>query len=92
MKIKIFFIYDPQLQEDGVSAYMDLDTTFGVKIAAVCAALGWQARDWTFFFGLYDIYGLSRPLGRLKYRTPHDFEMDDNDEVEILCVPALAHN
>ena len=91
MKIKIFFIYDPQLNEDGVSAYMDLDTTFGVKIAAVCAALGWRAREWTFFFGPYEL-GLTRPVGLRKYRTPHDFEMDDNDEVEILCVPALAHN
>lgn len=89
--MKIFFIYDPQLNEDGVSAYMDLDTTFGVKIAAVCAALGWRAGDCAFFFGPYED-GLSRPLGLRKYSSPRDFEMDDNDEVEILCVPALAHN
>ena len=36
--------------------------------------------------------GLSKPLGRLKYMTPRDCKMQDNDEVEILCVPALAHN
>jgi len=33
--MKIYFICDPQLNEDGVSAYMDLDTTFGVKIADI---------------------------------------------------------
>ena len=92
MKIKIYFIYDPQLNEDGVSAYMDLDTTFGVKIAAVAAALGWRLGAWDFFFGPYEGYGLTTPLGRLKYRTPRDFEMDDTDEVEVLCVPPLAHN
>ena len=92
MKIKIFFIYDPQLNEDGVSAYMDLDTTFGVKIATVAAALGWRLGVWAFFFGPYDIYGLTTPLGLHKYATPRDFDMDDTDEVEILCVPALAHN
>ena len=92
MKIKIYFIYDPQLNEDGVSAYMDLDTTFGVKIAAVAAALGWRVGDWDFFFGPYAGYRLTTPLGRLKYRTPRDFEMDDTDEVDILCAPALAHN
>ena len=90
--MKIFFIYDPQLNEHGVSAYMDLDTTFGVKIAAVCAALGWHVRDWTFFFGPYYMNGLTRPLGRNKYSTPRDFWADDDDEVEMLCVPALAHN
>ena len=92
MKIKIYFMYDPQLNEDGVSAYMDLDTTFGVKIAAVAAALGWRLGVWAFFFGPYDIYGLTTPLGLHKYATPRDFDMDDTDEVEILCVPALAHN
>jgi hypothetical protein len=91
MHIRVYFIYDPQLNEDGVSAYMDLDTTFGVKIAAVCAALGWNVAHWTFFFGPYDAARWS-PLGRRKYRTPRDFELDDTDEVEILCVPALAHN
>ena len=92
MKIKIYFIYDPQLNEDGVSAYMDLGTTFGVKIAAVAAALGWRLGAWAFFFGPYDIYGLTTPLGLHKYATPRDFDMDDTDEVEILCAPALAHN
>jgi hypothetical protein len=91
MPIRAYFIYDPQLNEDGVSAYMDLDTTFGVKIAAVCAALGWRVRDWDFFFGPYDAARWT-PLGLRKYRTPRSFNMNDTDEVEILCVPALAHN
>jgi hypothetical protein len=91
MPIRVYFIYDPQLNEHGVSAYMDLDTTFGVKIAAVCAALGWRVREWDFFFGPYDT-SRWKPLGLRKYRTPHSFHMDDTDEVEILCVPALAHN
>ena len=91
MPIRVCFIYDPQLNEDGVSAYMDLDTTFGVKIAAVCAALGWRVREWDFFFGPYDVARWS-PLGLRKYRTPRSFHMDDTDEIEILCVPALAHN
>ena len=89
--MKIYFIYDPQLNEEGVSAYKDLDTTFGVKIAAVCAALGWRVRDWDFFFGPYDT-SRWKPLGLRKYRTPRSFHLDDTDEVEILCVPALAHN
>jgi hypothetical protein len=96
--MKIFFICDPQLNDDGVShaprhhlAHMHLDTTFGVKIAAVCAALGWRVRDWDFFFGPYDA-GHWRPVGLRKYATPRDFELDDTDEVEILCVPALSHN
>jgi hypothetical protein len=89
--MKIYFIWEPQLDEDGVSAHMHLDTTFGVKIAAVCAALGWRVRDWDFFFGPYDPTHW-RPVGLRKYGTPRDFELDDTDEVEILCVPALAHN
>ena len=91
MPFQVYFIYDPQLNEDGVSAYMDLDTTFGVKIATVCAALGWRVRDWDFFFGPYDPTHW-RPVGLRKYGTPRDFELDDTDEVAILCVPALAHN
>ena len=91
MPFQVYFIYDPQLNEDGVSAYMDLDATFGVKIAAVCAALGLTMRDWDFFFGPYDDARWS-PVGLRKYRTPRSFNMDDTDEVEILCVPALAHN
>ena len=90
--VRIFFLCDPQLNEDACSAYMDLDTTFGVKIAAVAAALGWSLGDWDFFFGPYEGYGLTTPLGRSKYRTPRDFDMDDTDEVEILCVPARANN
>lgn len=81
--MRIFFIYAPQLNEDGVSAYMDLDTTFGVKIAGVCAALDWRVRDWTFFFGPYE---------DAQYRTPRDCEMNDEDEVKIFCVPALENN
>jgi hypothetical protein len=91
MPIKVCFIYDPKLNEDGVSAYMDIDTTFGVKIAAVCAALGWNVAHWTFFFGPYDDARWS-PVDLRKYRTPRSFNMDDTDEIEILCVPALAHN
>jgi hypothetical protein len=91
MPFQVYFIYDPQLNEDGVSAYMDLDTTFGVKIAAVCAALGWRVRDWDFFVGPYDT-SRWRSLGLSMHMTPRSFYLDDNDEVEILCVPALAHN
>ena len=90
-RVKIFFVYNPQLNQDGVSAYMDLDTTFGVKIAGVCAALGWRVRDWTLFFGPSEL-GLIMPVAMRKYNTPRDFEMDDTDEVEILCVPALENN
>ena len=90
--MKIHFIWEPQLDEAGVSAHMHLDTTFGVKIFAVCAALGWNVAHWTFFFGPYEDGGLSRPLGLRKYATPRMFELDDTDEVAILCVPALAHN
>jgi hypothetical protein len=67
---------------------MHLDTTFGVKIAAVCAALGWRVRDWDFFLGPYQ---QRYPVGRGNW-TPRDWELDDSDHVEILCVPALAHN
>jgi hypothetical protein len=92
MKIKIVFVYDAQLNEDGVSAYMDEDTTFGVKVWRVSRALGMRLDEWSFFFGPYEVYGTGRPLGRGKYRTPRDFGMDEEDEVEILCVPLPAQN
>ncbi len=34
----------------GLSSYMDLDTTFGEKIAVVCATMRWSEQDWEFFF------------------------------------------
>jgi hypothetical protein len=90
MKIKIFFVYDAQLNEDGVSAYMDADATFGVAIGKVCGALGMRVSEWSFFFGPYE--DRMRPLGLVKYRTPRDCGMDEEDEVEILCVSSPAHN
>ena len=89
MSIRVCFIYDPQLNEDGVSAYMDLDTTFGVKIAAVCAALGWRVRDWDFFFGPYDaarwspsVSASTGPPARSTWTTPTK---------SIFCACRLLH-
>jgi hypothetical protein len=47
--------------------------------------------EWSYFFGPYEGGG-ERPLGLGKYRTPRDFGMDEEDEVEILCVPLPAQN
>ena len=93
MKIKIVFVYDAALNEDGVGAYMDADEPFGVAVYRVCGvALGMRLDEWRFFFGPYAVFATGRPLGPAKYRTPRDFGMDEEDEVEMLCVPAPAHN
>jgi hypothetical protein len=92
MKIKIVFVYGAQLNEDGVGAYMDEDETFGVAVWRVSRALRMRLDEWSFFFGPYEVYGTGRPLGRGKYMTPRDCGMDEEDEVEMLCVPLPAQN
>jgi hypothetical protein len=64
MKIKIIFVYDTQLNEDGVSAYMDEDTTFGVAVYRVCGALGMRLAEWSFFFGPYELEAETSRLRR----------------------------
>ena len=40
MRIKMHFIWNPTLDQDGLSAYVDQDTTFGAAIASAWTALG----------------------------------------------------
>ena len=86
------FLWNPTLDEDGLSAYVDEDTTFGAVIASAWTALGWRLSEWDFFLGPVDVHGLDRPVGVLKYWTPLLCNMTDTAELEILCVPARVDN
>jgi hypothetical protein len=92
MRIKMHFLWNPTLDEDGLSAYVDQYTTFGATITSAWTALGWRLSEWDFFFGPFEDNGLDRPVRRGRFWTPLMWDMDDDDEVEILCVPARVSN
>jgi hypothetical protein len=86
-KVKIIFLWNPTLDEDGFSTYMDLDTTFGAAIRSACKTLGWRLSDWDFFFGPIEL-GLDDRVDLDRVLTPRMCDLDATDEVEILCKPA----
>jgi hypothetical protein len=75
MKIKMVFVYDAQLNEDGVGAYMDEDTTFGVAVWRVCRALGMRLDEWSFFFGPYE--GVRDRAAARAREVPHAARLRD---------------
>ena len=89
MQVKIVFLWNPTLDEEGSSGYMDLDTTFGAAIRWHCAALGWRPSDWDFFFGPIEL-GLDAPVDLRRALTPRMCDLGATDEVTILCVRARA--
>jgi hypothetical protein len=86
MKIKIIFLWNATLDEEGLSAYMDLDVTFGAAIRSAGTALGWRLSDWDFFFGPIEL-GLDARVDLDRVLTPRMCDLDATDEVTILCVP-----
>ena len=91
VKVKIHFLWNPALDEEGLSAYMDLDTNFSAAVCSACTALGWRRSDWVFFYGPIEL-GLDARVSFKRVLTPRMCDMDATDEVEILCVPARANN
>ena len=92
MRIKMHFLWNPTLDEDGLSAYVDQYTTFGATITSAWTALGWRLSEWDFFFGPFEDHGLDKPVRHQRFFTPHECGMNANDVVEILCVPARVSN
>ena len=90
MQVKIIFFWNPTLDEEGLSAYMDLDTTFGAAVRSACTALGWRPSDWDFFFGPIEL-GLDAPVELDRVLTPRMCDLDATDEVTILCKPARGN-
>ena len=82
--MRLEFVFNPEQDVVGYTTDMHLHTTFGEEIQAFCTIHGFREQEWAFFF-------LPRILVP-KDETPTYYNLDDQDDVTIFCIPAEANN
>ncbi len=77
--MRVGFVYEDRMRHVGYERTMDLNSTFGDILEAVCDVFNWQEDDFVFFIN-------NRFSIVQKHWIPADMGLKDEDYVTIYCV------